>query len=107
MLEKLGPDIFDALRELVVVLLNRFGIWGTLAIFSVFTLGSMAWRVYSDRRKDRYIRELIQEKERTIQSLTEELRYYRALIFKEKFSWTDEQVNKYIVQNEAPIGTAK
>lgn len=46
----------------------------------------------------------IEEKNRTIRRLAEQERNYRILFFKEKAGWTDEQVERFVIEND-PSGT--
>jgi hypothetical protein len=103
----IGAEILKELTRLVEVLFTHLGPWGTIGVFVGLTIISSAWKLSTIRRKDREVNLVIQEKERTIERLTEDLRYYRAVIFKEKFGWTDEQIDRLVLKNEPQVLSSK
>jgi hypothetical protein len=94
------PDVLQTVNQLLELLISHFGPWGTIVIIFGALLLAVGLRLYNDWRKDKEVKALIDEKDRTIQRLAESERTYRALFLKEKAGWTDEQVERFIVRNE-------
>lgn len=94
------PDVLQTVNQLLELLISHFGPWGTIVIVFGALLLAVGLRLYNDWRKDKEVKALIDEKDRTIQRLAESERTYRALFLKEKAGWTDEQVERFIVRNE-------
>lgn len=94
------PGVLEALESLLQVLLSNFGPWGTIALIVFAVLASFALRVYNDRRSDKEIDALIEEKDRTIQRLADSERMYRALFLRQQTDWTDDQIERFILQNK-------
>ena len=88
---------YDPFLEIMVA---NFGAWGTIVICVGIVLLFFAWRLYNERRKDRTNDELLREKDRTIQRLADESRYYKIIVFKEVLKWTDERIDLLIIKNE-------
>ncbi|MBE7436810.1 MAG: hypothetical protein HS115_00025 [Spirochaetales bacterium] len=93
-------DIINATTGLFNALVGAFGPWGAVAILVGCTGFLVYWRIRSDRQKDRDRSAALQEKERAIQRLANENREYRILMIKEKYHWTDDQINRYILKAE-------
>lgn len=93
-------QIIDALSRLVQVLIDSFGKIPTIVGILLFLAVAIAWRVYSDKRRDKMIDALIAEKDRTIQRLAESERQFRVHFFKEQAGWSDDEVNLFVMKNE-------
>lgn len=93
--------IIDAVTNLVDILINSFGRETVIAFAIIILMTSIAWRWYSDKRKDKYIDQLLEEKDKTIQRLAKSERAYRALFFKEKAGWTEKEINNFILKNNS------
>ena len=95
-----AADVLNAFSHLIEVFVASFGRIGTVLMFVGMLLVAVAWRLYNDRRKDKEINAAVLEKNRTIRRLAEQERNYRILFFKDKAGWTDEEVERFIVENE-------
>jgi hypothetical protein len=91
--------VIDAIRQFFQLLLDRYGPIGTLLIVGAFVLLTIVARIYGDRRKDRYIDALLDEKDKTIQRLAEQERNYRIHLFKQ-YGWADEEIDRFVMRNE-------
>jgi len=94
------PEFLRAIEGLLQILLSSFGPWGTIVLITLAVLASFGFRVYNDRRRDKEIDALIEEKDRTIQRLADSERMYRALFLRQQTDWTDDQIERFIMQNE-------
>jgi|GEM_PF-2968959 len=92
--------IIDALKNLVQLLLDRFGPWWTLVIIVATVAAATAWRIWSETRKDKKFYEALVEKEKTIKRLSLDVRMYKVLVFMEKMGWTEDRAQKFVVGNE-------
>lgn len=91
--------ILEQLRRLLEVLIQSFGVRGTLILVIAFVVLSIVYRVYRDRRQDRYIKALLEDKDRQIQRLAEQERNYRIHFFKLS-GWTDAEIDQFVMKNE-------
>jgi hypothetical protein len=73
--------------------------WTLVLIFSI-PIAIFGWQVFQALRKDREANLAISAKEETIQRLADENRLYRILIAQEKWGWSEQQIEKYILKNE-------
>lgn len=94
----------ETIGKILDLLVQAFGTSGTIILFAMFILGSFGWRYYNDRRKDREIRQLVEEKERTIQRLAKQECELRIYWLKNMAGWTDEQVERFIMLADFPDG---
>lgn len=92
-------EIIKEIKGLIELLINKFGTWGFIGIFGIIIVLVMAWKWYNIYRKDQEEKSALNEKERSIQRLAQENREYKIIILKEKFKWSDEQIEKYILEN--------
>lgn len=81
---------------------KTFGAGWTLVVFLSVPVLFLGWQIYLTWRKDKEANLALEAKEDTIQRLAEENRLYRIQIFKEKFGWTDHQVDTWIIKGEPP-----
>ena len=87
---------------------KTFGAGWTLALFFALPTLFFAWQVFLAFRKDRDVVLALDAKEDTIQRLAAENRMYRIQVFKEKFGWTDHQIDTWIIKGEpGPITKKK
>jgi hypothetical protein len=85
---------------------RQYGPNWTLGLLVTIVLIAIAWQVWQTIRKDREINKAIQAKDETISRLAEENRLYRIQVFK-KLDWTDDQIDRWILNNESPFREAK
>lgn len=90
-----AAKLIEAITNLVQVLLDAFGIWGTLLLILVTTIICFIWRVYQNRRRDRKADLLIKEKDRTIQRMRDENKLLRIVELK-RLGWTDQDIQTYV-----------
>lgn len=103
MIANLDADkTIEAVEQLLKFLFQQLGVAGTLTCAVLFVVASIAWRIYNDKKKEKEINLALQEKDRTIIRLASQERAWRIQYFKESKGWTDEQIDKYILQNELP-----
>lgn len=98
----MDADTVKAVTDLLRFLYDVLGVNGMVGVpvALVVALGVAWW--YRSRQGDA----LVDEKERTIQRLADENRELRIVIFKEVHSWSDDQIEKWILRNERPDGAA-
>ena len=94
------PEILDALGRLVAALVAAFGPTGTVLLLLAVAVAATAWRLYQDKRKDREFNLLIEEKDKTIQRLASQERFYRAMFFKDKVGMPIEELERLIMRND-------
>lgn len=91
------PKLIDSVRNLLETLIKGLGPDIFLALVVIICIFSFGWKWYSDYLKRKETNEALQEKERTIQRLTNEIRTWRSAILKEKFDWSDEQIKNFLI----------
>lgn len=91
-------ESWDGLKEIIEYLVGIFGPQGTFLLIIIFWITSTCWKVYNEYKKNKEINQVLEEKERTIQRIAKQEREFRILFFKEKFKWTDEQVERFIMK---------
>lgn len=94
------PDLLVAVQELLDFLITSFGPWPTVILVVVVISAAFGFRLYNDKRRDREIDMLIAEKDRTIQRIAESERMYRALFLRQQTDWSDEQIERFVMNNE-------
>ncbi len=94
--------IIEAVTKMLELLFRTLGVGGTIGIATVFILLSVAWRIYNDKQKEKEINLALAEKDRTISRLAAQERVWRIQFFKETKGWSDEQIDKYLLQNDPP-----
>ena len=94
--------IIEAVTKLLELLFRTLGVGGTIGVAIGFILLSVAWRIYNDKRKEKEINLALAEKDRTISRLAAQERVWRIQFFKETKGWSDEQIDKYLLQNDPP-----
>ena len=86
--------ILENIRLLFQDLEKAYGPERTLTLV-VLVLIFIFYYVYSkNRKKQEYIRMLIDEKETTIQRIADEARAYKTIVFQELHGWTEEKINR-------------
>ena len=91
-------EFIKALNAFFNALIGTFGPLGTLGIAFAIAALSFSWRVYIERQKDKDTDRAIKAMEEAVQRCATEAREFRVAIFKEKFGWTDEQVERFIFE---------
>jgi hypothetical protein len=79
---------------------KTFGAGWTLALLFSVPVLFFAWQVYLAIRKDRDVGLALEAKEDTIQRLAAENRMYRIQVFKDKFGWSEHQIESWIIKAE-------
>lgn len=103
MIANLEADkVIESVVKLLSFLFETLGVAGTIAATVLVVIVSAGWRIYNDRKKEKEINLALQEKDRTITRLAAQERVWRIQFFKESMGWTDEQIEKYILQNDLP-----
>jgi len=95
-----SPEMVDSVSKFLI----SIGYWKSLGIFAIIIILFTARRLYSDRRKDKEVNLLIEEKERTIQRLAKEAREYKILYFKKVENWSDEDIEHILMKNDFTDG---
>jgi uncharacterized membrane protein YccC len=96
--DKIFDETFlQSARELLTLLLDRFGAGGTIALVVVVLLALFAWRRYSDWRTDRMIDRALAEKERTIQRLANQERTWRRFFLTQHLNIPAEEVDRLLL----------
>jgi hypothetical protein len=94
------PQIIDAINRLIQTCVQNFGVRGTVLLLIGVTAAFVAFRLYSEWRKDKKTDTALKEKERSIQRLAEESRMWRFLFLKEKMGLTEEEAKRLVTRNE-------
>lgn len=97
-------DTINAFTKLFETIINKYGQVNTVLIAIGIALVLFLYRLYTDYRKDKERDRVIEEKERTVQRLAQEAREWRIVILKEKYKWTDEQVDRFIHKGDFKDG---
>lgn len=92
------PKVPEGLIPFLDWFYTHYGRWPTLGLIFLLPAGFIGLQIWQHRRKDRSDNAALQAKEDTIQRLAEDNRMYRAVLFKEKFGWTDEKIDAYVVK---------
>lgn len=90
----------EATNKLLEFLFRTLGVWGTAIAVLLALVAMVAWRIYNDWRKDREVNLALAEKDKTISRLAAQERGWRVQYFKASLGWTDEQIEKFLVQND-------
>lgn len=90
-----AAKLIEAITQLIVALVNLFGVGGTILIIIACAVGTLLWRLYLNKRKDSANEKLIKEKDNTIARMKEEIKMYRIEHFKNK-GWSEEEIEKYV-----------
>jgi len=93
-MEDAGKTI-TAINSLITTLVSIFGIGWTLIIIFATAVGTYFWKWYNNKRKQRYMDKLIEEKDKTIERMADEIRLMRIDFFKRN-GWTDDDIDKYV-----------
>lgn len=96
---QIDSQFLEALRDLFQLFLDRFGVWGTIAIMALVPIGLFLWRLHNDRRAERGWKAALAEKENTIQRLASQERAWRFLFVIDK-GLTKEEAERIILRNE-------
>ncbi len=95
----LSSEVIKAIGELITLLVDKFGTERVFWLAVIILICSFIWKLWADGKKDREINIALEEKDRTIQRLASENREYRILIFKKNHSYSDEEIDKFILKN--------
>lgn len=93
---------FDFLKPAIEWGVHVLGPGWFVALLVAMMAGSGLTRWLANRRLDKGFQAALDEKERTIQRLADEVRGYRVALFKRDLGWTDEEVTKYLLNNAPP-----
>jgi hypothetical protein len=96
----MSPDLIRAIQDLFKEVVATFGPSGTIGLLAGIAALITIRRLYLDHRKDNEVNLALAQMEKAVQRAANEAREYRILIFKEKFGWTDEQVERFFVAEE-------
>jgi len=99
-------DLINAVSHLLEVLVGIFGRTGTVLLLLGVAVGSIIYRRWREHRKAQTTRALIDEKERTIQRLSEENRNYRIVFLQKIAGWSEDQIDRFVMRNEFTDGVA-
>jgi len=88
----------ETLGQILDFLIGRFGPNGTIAIFAIGLLALLVYRVYQDRRRDRWAQKAIDGKEETIQRLAASDREWR-IYFMIQAGMTRREAEKIVQEN--------
>ena len=92
-------NVINAIANLFNVLVENFGSAGSVIILFILVVAFYSYRLYIDKRKDKYIQALLKEKDRTIQRIAEQERNYRVLFLKEK-GMSDDEIERFVIRND-------
>src|SRR6266850_250456 len=92
-------DILKALSDLLNALVAIFGARLTATFIIIGFLSGLGFRILANRRKERIDKRLETEKERTIERLSADNVSLRVLVFKQIHGWTDDEIERFIIQN--------
>src|ERR1035441_8476565 len=96
--------VFDHIDNILRVLVTNLGEWGTvLLIFGIYLI-SRTINFFNDKAKEHERKETIRQMEKALQRISNENREYRMVIFKEKYGWTDAELEKFIVKADFTDG---
>lgn len=96
-----ADKVIEAVTALLKFLFATLGVGGTVAVVIVFIVVATCFRLYNDWKKDKEVNQALAEKDRTIARLAAQERVWRIQDFKAK-GWTEDEIDKYLIQNEAP-----
>lgn len=90
----------DFLEKVVV----WFGPKWIIGIVGVTLGGLFAWRIYANHRQDRGIQLALDEKDRTIVYLQNQVRMLQQIVFKKQFGLSDTEIQAVLLKIEPPGG---
>ncbi len=93
-------SVIRELNDIFQTLIDSYGPWGAIAIVLFFWAGTVVYRVYNARRKDRETNEALKEKEKTIRYMAQELRGYRYIMFKDKLGLKPGEIKDLMLLEE-------
>lgn len=92
------PLIIEALIKLINTLVGTFGPNVTLLIFASVVATFVVWRLYQEWKNEKEKKALLEEKDRHIQRLAGECRYYKILDLKSR-GYSPEEIQSLVVEN--------
>jgi len=92
-------EIFNSVSRLIEALVSVFGPRVTAILFIVGFVASVIYKRRQERRREKIYELVADEKERTIERLTKENLSLRIVIFKEIAHWTDDELERFVMQN--------
>jgi hypothetical protein len=90
-----ASKLIDSITGLITALVDLFGTGGTIAMIIITALAVLGWKLYVNSRKDAAFKKLIEEKDRTIERMKDEVKLYRISFFK-KEGWSDAEIEKFV-----------
>lgn len=97
-------DFWGVIQSVLDWMVGSFGAWPTALIMIGLVAGAFYWRRQSRAAAETGWREALAEKERSIQRLAKDNREMRIVVFKEKFGWTNEEIDRYLMAAEFDTG---
>lgn len=93
----MNDKLMSVLRDILELLVGNFGPGGTIVLVTLVlgVLGAVRW--YKDWRADRAVREVLAEKERTIQRLANQERTWRRVFLTKGIKLDQQEVNKILM----------
>lgn len=85
------------LKQILELLLQYFGPYGLVGVAFGSCVLIFLYRLYCDYQKRQEVNLALEEKEKSIQRLANEVRMYRATVLKEKFKWSEEEVERLLI----------
>lgn len=92
------PKVPDGLIPVLDWFYLHYGSTATLLLLSVPIVLVVGLQIWQQLRKDRDFNVALQTKEDSIQRLADENRMYRAVLFREKFGWSEQQIEGFIAK---------
>lgn len=94
-----GVEWSDLCIKITDHLIDKVGVGWTCGILIAAIVIVGGFIIYRDQRKEHYTDQLVLEKEKAVQRSAKEAREYKIGFFKDKMNWTDEMVDKYILES--------
>jgi hypothetical protein len=89
----------DVVVGILDFLCKTYGPWTVLGVAAGAYLFFLAYRIYQTRSNNAVVTRAMDEMEKAVQRSAAEAREYRIAVFKEKFGWTQEELDAYIIRN--------
>ncbi len=96
----MSEGMLDAIRKILEIVFNTFGSSGTIFFVILIFFLCFGWRKYNDSRKDKDTNTALAEKERTIQRLSNEVRFWKEVYLSENKGWPPEKIERLLITED-------
>ena len=94
----------ESYLKTIQALVDIFGPTYTFIIIIAFIVCSSFFKFRQSKKWSLEVRELINEKEKSMQRLANEVRTWKTLYFKEAKNWTNDEIERFMITRDFETG---